>query len=442
MSNDSFDKGFRDKLGYFSADPPINMWEDIEKELDRKENKKAIFILTRIAAVLLPLAALLIGLRQIHKQPSLENNAPIISETKGYTEEYDTLKYNTPVNSNIAQEELKSVNKKNVFHSRFQDTSFSDNSLLAKVSSNNPGCKPYIDSNKNSEGQLTYLPILEPTILPDTPVLIASILPLNEPVSQQELHENAIQAIEQKKTSQPTKIQLGVTGGPQYTSGIQENVSASNNSTIATEGLPAYTGGLNILIKPRKRLSVGTGVYYAKHEIQNKISSPSIASSDLVMINYTYDPKYEFTSNNYATIDEASENTIMMIEYSTETMNNIELEEIFNLIEIPVIFKYCLIDRKFDINMIYSIGALYEVSRTLQYDDEIVSIEVTNGYETNQKMNLGNTIGLGLDVPLYRKFIFNIEPQAKYYLLSKNSLFLKDNTNYSLSIMMGIKYLF
>ena len=441
MSNNSIDKGFRDKLGYFSAEPSEDLWLGIEKDLEQKKNRKMFFILTRAAAILIPVTGLVVGLLLLNRPKDYigpgasDQKAEVISVVK------DSIGKNTITEKIVARKEMVTITRKKNFYTSYSDKRKSVESASITSSKEDSMYSLYNDSGLLSREQLPSLENSEFFELSDTQVYSASLTPYKKPISQQELHDLTIQAIDEKTIDQPISVQLGASGGPQFSSGAKSDNSTISNGNISSKDMLAYTGGMNVMVKPWKRLSVETGVYYAKQSVQNEISSRLYANPSPVVLNQL-DNNWSVENLDNSTVYQIPYDNIISGELTPTKEENIQLEEVFNVIEIPVVFKYRLIDRKLDVNMIYSIGALYEVSRTLDYSDNLAAINSSNGYETSQRMNFGNSVGVGLDIPLQSNFVFNIEPQAKYYLLSRNSLFSKSNNNYSLNFMMGLKYKF
>ena len=98
------------------------------------------------------------------------------------------------------------------------------------------------------------------------------------------------------------------------------------------------------------------------------------------------------------------------------------IEQQFDAIEIPLLFRYRLNDNRVRFSVVGGFGASFMVRNEtrLTYDGITESMGETDGI---RKFNISTNLGLGMEYPITKAISFKVEPGFKYYLqsLSKNS---------------------
>jgi hypothetical protein len=112
-----------------------------------------------------------------------------------------------------------------------------------------------------------------------------------------------------------------------------------------------------------------------------------------------------------------------------------------SFLELPVIVRYKVIDRKIDINIIggMSYNLLLNNSVYALVDDRRYPVGITEGLNT---ISLSSSLGMGLEYNLSQNLSLNLEPTFRYYLNPFNSANANGFHPYSVGIFSGIAYKF
>jgi hypothetical protein len=220
-------------------------------------------------------------------------------------------------------------------------------------------------------------------------------------------------------------------------------------------GLVTYSGGINIKYNSSRKLSVYTGVYYAK--IGQQIDNIQIyRSAGNESLNLPIKGNLDI-NNSLGTI--GSENDALF--FRDDAVNRVDpsLEDIYDpvkaglipmdaniiqsleYLEIPLILRYKVIDRRFDFNILGGISTNIMVGNSsyANLDGKKINIGETTGLKT---LNYSSTIGIGLEYSITENVSFNLEPAFKFYI---NSINLDETLNthpYTIGIFTGLNYNF
>lgn len=258
---------------------------------------------------------------------------------------------------------------------------------------------------------------------------------------------------------------IGGQAGPQY---AYRNISSHNadkeliNSYNTNEdGVYAYAGGINIEYSPANRLSIQSGIHYSKigqqkdgeirtvesvSNFMEKSDSPYSESKTIKydFINSTGDIVFNNTKSN--TRQNAS-NELDIAIYSvknglssdSESSETITLSQYFEYIEIPVIARYKIVDRKFDIHFLGGLSTNILVRNAVYLEDQSDAVGYTAGVKP---VNYSATAGVGFAYNMPNRINVTVEPQIKYYLNKQVSNSDVDVYPYTIGIMTGFTYSF
>ena len=120
---------------------------------------------------------------------------------------------------------------------------------------------------------------------------------------------------------------------------------------------------------------------------------------------------------------------------------NVNLIQNFNYLELPLIVKYKLIDKKVDVNVFSGLNANFLVGNSVYFEHQNERIDVGKTTET-KKFNYSGIIGLGFEYEISSRIRLNLEPTLKYYLNSINISKPLDTHPYYFGFFTGISYLF
>ena len=120
---------------------------------------------------------------------------------------------------------------------------------------------------------------------------------------------------------------------------------------------------------------------------------------------------------------------------------NNDLRQRFRYLEIPVVARYKIIDRRIDMNVSggFSYGYLIENVAFAKVDSRDVRVGYTEGVS---KHALSSQMGLGVEYNISRSFTFNIEPVVRYSLTPFSNASDAADRSYSFGIFSGLFFKF
>lgn len=212
------------------------------------------------------------------------------------------------------------------------------------------------------------------------------------------------------------------------------------------DALLAFSGGVNIQFTPRNRLSIHSGIYYSRmgQRVNEILFYPngSVANQEGVYIIKNSTGEIESTLPDVTFADKKT-NRVFPIITPKQLPNikpiNADIVQNFEYLEIPLIFKYKLIDKKMDFQVLggFSTNFLMGNKAFVWLDDEKISIGRTTDIYT---FNFSSTFGMSFEYGLSKKLSLNLEPTFKYYLNSVNKRTLLLTHPYSIGIFSGLSY--
>ena len=214
-------------------------------------------------------------------------------------------------------------------------------------------------------------------------------------------------------------------------------------------------------MSPGKRLSIRSGIYYSKYGQQT--NAVNVFTSYAPQLGWDNTPQESTTnvlisqsigtvSNNTndllkfnQAINADAENQEELRYFSAQNTTDMEYDasatQYFEYLEIPLIIKYKIIDRKIDLNVLSGISTHFLIANDIYLDYDNMSDRFPENVNVNN-MNYSGSFGIGIEYPILSKLMLNVEPRFKYYL---NPIVKNPSYNihpYSLGIFTGISYVF
>ena len=218
----------------------------------------------------------------------------------------------------------------------------------------------------------------------------------------------------------------------------------------AESPLLAYSGGISLSYRVFGRLSVQTGVFYSQmgQLINNVTPVPNMYAN--ISSNNAYTRNFVRTSSGTGAVLsnlKSNTNTSYSEYFSTESHFDIHRSEQYQLIErldyieIPLMIRYKIVDRKFSFHVLSGVSAnvLLETNVFVDNGSEIVK---SGTILMARPVNYSSAIGLGIGYQIIKNLSLGIEPTFKYFLqpYTTNS---KINANpYAFGIYSGVVYRF
>lgn len=427
----SIDRLFSSKFDSFEASAPFDAWDNINLALNQKRKSKKKIFINRMAASAAVLFAFGLGMWY----SNLQNTQNSIN--KGFFTEQ------TPISRGFQRDLPDFVQPK------IKETAFlSNNSTLLKE--NTPH---HTITNKNvlKNQSLYKAQYLEVNYVEPTEIAIIQSPKYHydyTPIEQLLAPDFAFVETEVNQKEQSRWL-LGGEMAPTYSYRMaQSNLSYSstytgnsNENKLHEEGIMSMAGGLRLGYQINKRISINTGVYYA--QIGQSTDNVLFAKEQPVASNDLY------VGNTSAGQIVSNQNKIVRINQTDNqskdpdrAFSNVELSNMiqnFEYIEIPLMAKYLVLDKKIDLQLIGGLNTGFLVGNDIFLKEGNKKIKI--GETDNINKYIYNTVtGIGVQYTLNSRFNFSIEPTMKYSLLSINKNNQFDYRPYSFGLFTGITY--
>ncbi|MBI9036487.1 MAG: PorT family protein [Bacteroidales bacterium] len=211
----------------------------------------------------------------------------------------------------------------------------------------------------------------------------------------------------------------------------------------AESQIASFSGGLDVNYKVNKNWELQSGIYYSQYGQVN---------SDVYAFSNNNEP-WEFRTSN-GNIQITSETICKDLIYkpaikdSTTLLNvnianftNSEIKQKFEYIEVPLILKYIVFNKKFGFQIFGGISPGFLVGNNAYFKNDNNDIKLGKTENLNTVI-YNSIIGLGLNYSISKKISFNFDPTLKYSLSPINSGGDFKTYPYYLGFFTGITYKF
>jgi opacity protein-like surface antigen len=221
-------------------------------------------------------------------------------------------------------------------------------------------------------------------------------------------------------------------------------------------GMFTYTGGLHIQYNANSKIKIYAGIYYSRMGQQiNGIQLYRSANNEPINLPIKWDLDINnslgyITSHNKMLYfqDQSSfrvEPLSLRDSYDPVKEGLIPLDaEIFqslDYLEVPLIIRYKLIDKRVDLNILGGVSTNFMVKNQAyaSYKGSKIDIGETEGLKT---INYSSTLGVGLEYNITETISLSLEPAFKYYINSISRSNMMNTHPYAIGIFTGLSYIF
>jgi len=240
------------------------------------------------------------------------------------------------------------------------------------------------------------------------------------------------------------------------------------NPNESESGLLAYAGGIRIAFSTGRRLSVQSGIYYSRYgqHINNvetlivnyidnipespvsrkyiavtnstgtiSIDNPENTEYDILMASSTSDKNEFYTSGGIINADNL---------YPSSTVSDnadITLTQYFDYIELPLLVKYKIFDRKIDFSFSGGLVTNFLIGSAVSIVQDGKSTRLGETTDINH-VNYQGSFGMGFEYPITSGFALTIEPRFRYYLNPIDKSSQIDVRPFSFGFFAGVNYVF
>jgi opacity protein-like surface antigen len=218
----------------------------------------------------------------------------------------------------------------------------------------------------------------------------------------------------------------------------------------------SYTGGVGLAYKLSSRFSIQSGLYYSS--MGQEIGGINAYSGFQDYDNAKGDHNFEIlTASGTVTTNNSD---IFINSYNLPgRISNISTNEVFDpvkanlsyvsstiyqdlsFLELPVIVRYKVVDRKVGVNLIGGMSYNFLVNNSVYAVSEAGQTPVgsTDGLNT---VSLSSSLGMGMEYKLSQNLSLNLEPTFRYYINPFNTGNGSGLHPYSVGIFSGVAYKF
>jgi hypothetical protein len=460
------DKFFREKLDGFSVQPPPHVWNNVKEQLVAQQRKKRIAYIGWISAAAVVVLAFIAGW---YFNNNTETSNPLSAGQQ-----------NIQTESEISREENK-LGEDKILSAELIQNQQPENVNIQNDSEINEN-KKVLSANLKTENvdertpmEFTYQRI-KMQMLESIDVWFDNVQPeiflaeISVPKKDYRLNElDKFTIAENTKSINVTNSavngwKMGLHLSPGYSSHVA-NHSANYSQKVnysAENGNGNVGGGFSVQYKTSKKLSVESGVYYAKNGQKSVNSFEYFSMRENADLAYAVEEKSLFGNavnlsngniimNSTAgviemgTAPEGSEILSGFDDFNPEFSNSLvsdgEFSQVFDFIEIPLFLRYKVVDAKFGVEVVGGVNAGVIVGNNAYIDNSygIQNIGKTRDIST---INLSGAVGVGINYSLGKHISMAVEPRLNYYFSSINSNPEVDFRPYRIGVYTGLYYEF
>ncbi len=438
--------------------PPPAVWDRIEASLDTLQSRPKAIWLWRTAG----LAATFVGLISLglffFNQPAEEDVKPFSAQTTQPADNHqDEIVFSKePTSASLEQKTNATAALKHT-----------EQSVTESNANIDEGAQVVSESESKSEPATPYL-----AYAPDKPIFASKKVEIKElfkDQSKEDWKENYNvnssyfdQQEAQNATSHKRKLQIGGAVSPVYS--FRQTAGQSNMPTAAAmagnyseKGLTSTGGGIHVNLEVGKNWGIESGVRYARlgQEVHADIQSSRVYAMNtdkesygtaslktISLENSLGDIKQPQTSpspqNNDRTFV-SSHNTMLVDIRNDETVTSGQMEQFIDYIEIPLTFRYYVINASTKLSLAAGVSTNWLVANNayLSESGKRQKIGETGGLSA---MNISTHAGFAFTIPVYGPLSFRIEPRINYFINEINREHPVKFKPYSVGIYSGIQY--
>ncbi len=258
------------------------------------------------------------------------------------------------------------------------------------------------------------------------------------------------------KDKNPERWSIAAMASPTYYSKFGTGSDdLSKQMSSSEQSLISYSGGVSLSYKINKRFTVQTGIYYSS--IGQQVDGILSFGGFMPFGNSKGGPNFEVLTTSgtiYANNSDvyllASSGSRVITSYNNDVFDpqkanlpylNNTLHQDFSYLELPVVFKYKIIDKTIDFNLIGGVSYNFLVNNNVytMVDGSKYQIGTTKGLNP---FTLSSSIGMGMEYSFTRNLSLNLEPTFRYYLNPFSGGSGSINHPYSFGLFSGISYKF
>jgi len=429
---------FRNGLKDYEVLPPVEVWNNILPVIRRKQRP---VLLLRSAALLAVLLSLSFLAYQWSRQLSQSVQDPLIA----VADQYIQPQINISPGIRTAKQPSVSKQKGNLI-----DGNTSDEQPVADLS----------DGENIRSSDIDIIPeIMDPTAGNNLSVPL-SIQMIRGFSYNTDIANTGYESLNKYDFDEPkekiNRWSVTAMASPTFylrpdigTGEISDQINSSEQTRLS------YTGGVGFAYKLSRKFSVQSGLYYATvgNEVSGINSFAGFREYDYTKGDHNFEVLTSsgriYTDNADVFLRDNSGDRVQTM-YTNDVFDpakanlsyiNNTLFQNFSYLEMPVIFRYKLVDKSIDFNLIGGLSYNLLVNNSVHtvIDGSRYNVGKTEGMNP---LMVSSSLGMGMEYNLSDKFSLNLEPTFKYYLNPFGEFKGLKSQPYSFGVFSGLSYKF
>lgn len=458
----NIDRLFEEHLKAYKATTPIYAWDKLDQQLQNKKAGKSIIIIRWVAASVLILLAFGAGFwvaTSINKNQdfAVDDKSPIIENFKNQSIQDDEPIIQNPDYvdiTNTIEQESNNMNSRESLKNQIsnsitdlaQNSNSKDQNLTGENSAiehiNKMHSKRFIPDLGQPErhyisqvNKITFIDFSDKYETTANDFISPEYLYANDFIDHPKKEETKSQWI---VGAQIAPIMSYRDISTTYTNSGSTNEDNLNN---IENNMLAMAGGLDIGYNLSDKWNIQSGVYFSRIGQINSDPLTYKHEDDQFVLTSISTSIGEIEIDRRNIPDEI--NQMPDTKDTTDVLNayNVKVVQNFDLFEIPLIFRYKLLNKKFSINLAGGLSPAFVINNNTYLEADSKQYDIGNPNNLNPFI-INSSIAMGFEYSLSGSFSVNFEPTIKYALspINKNSNF--NYHPYSVSWFTGLRYRF
>lgn len=441
---------FREKLSGFQAPPPPEVWDRVAESMGHKRRKRRAILIWSFSGAASILLAFLLGWQ-------LSNS--VMSDQELYAR-LDEIKHDRGHNV-VLESKIEQHIGLIVTHQQINTT------IVAGFEER----RPHASTRKVHDA----MPLLASNIgiLPDQSILYPELVTTSEEFLSEAdraiIEANSL-ALNQTVETDKGAWSVGVQGSPVFR--FEDMAMEGANYDFATDAVqnqvaysykPNVSAGVSVAYEASSRVSIISGLNYA--DVSQSSGGVALSNAghnwvlDQAEVANAEDRYYGESLTNTSATNNVILNTqiglanVVLPEgtslASVKNMNallpevaqNFDYDQHARYIEVPMLMRYKLVDKRLGIHLLGGINTnvLVDNSVLIGNESELVARGQIEGLRT---LTWSSSLGMGLNFELFDRVQLSLEPTLKVQLNSLNSQQYINARPYTVGVFSGISYSF
>lgn len=454
--NNNIDRYFRENLYDFQVTPPEGVWDTIEQDLKNNTRKLVLPMYIKVAAGVVLLVSLAAILWRVADRSDTRSNTILTEEV----DPSESIIENTEaVEIADKEEQVKLIAQSESIETSTGISHSADNAKVNIEDKESSVIIPVDFQDQQEEIEQVVIPVEQDTKLTTSEIRKEEVTQtettdIQKKESAEKINKNDLiiqqnllaleESSEESVNRSDSRWSIGGQAGPQYSyRDVSVNPDYQNFQDYDKfeDGMIAFAGGVNVQLQAAKRFSIQSGVYYSKigQEVSSFIYGDATYQTDVV----ADEPNSQPSIGTVEGISKDYREQAPMVNYNENNISegSFFTEQYFEFVEIPLVFKYYIVNRKLDISLNGGIWTNILVGNTAitTGDNDYYVKEETNNVNT---LNYSGSLGVGFNYPITSNLLISLDPIFKYYLSPINSNPETEVHPYTFGIMTGINFNF